>query len=72
MDCSKQEFKTGDIVHFKAYEKKIQARVLKVITPAQSTKLSRTDYEYELEGISEPLVSLTSGRSILESEYYTP
>ena len=66
---NKAEFKKGDMVTFKAYEKPIKA---KVIEAEYIQRFPSFDWEwsYTLEGISEPLTSRTSGRSIMESALY--
>jgi len=65
------EFKVGDTVTFKAYEKEIKAKVLAVKDNEKHLN-GDTDSRvfYELEGIKEPLVSITSGHSIVESQYF--
>ena len=66
----KKEFKKGDVVHWQIFkeQKPIEAKVLDVF-----------DYiwdggkvEYRLEGIDQPLITRTTGKSILESEYFMP
>jgi len=68
----KAEFKTGDIVHFRAYKERvsIQARVQKV---AFGGFIGRCKHlKYHLSGIDKPLVSITGPRSIVESAFFVP
>jgi|TARA_Y100000310_G_scaffold236752_1_gene240004 hypothetical protein len=66
----KAEFKTGDIVHFQPYSERtpIKAKVLNVLGRDEGFFIDRV--EYKLEGISAPLISNTTGRSIMESEEF--
>ena len=59
------EFNIGDIVTFHNYDtnKPITAKVIEVTTFFDRLA-------YKLTGISEPLISLTSGLSIVESKYF--
>ena len=63
------EFKKGDIVTFKSYHKAIDAKVLEA---KFQQRYPSNDFQwvYRLEGISEPLTSQTTGRSIVESRDY--
>lgn len=57
----KTEFVKGDVVTFNAYhDEEIPAKVIDV----------KQDGRYMLEGVSKPLISITSGRSIMESSEY--
>lgn len=61
-----QEFKTGDIVTFRAYpDQNIKAKVVRVGRFGFDDGIT-----YKLEGISKPLISETSGRSIKESKHF--
>jgi len=66
------EFKVGDIVHFQAYKKRkiIEARVTKIERAMQSYGDDRTFYC--LSGLSDPLTSVTTGESIVESDLFNP
>ena len=59
----KFEFKDGDIVTFNPYNHPITAKVVGTFT-------NDGDAFYILTGISQPLTSRCSGRSIMESEYF--
>lgn len=62
-----QEFKKGDVVTFHNYDtnKPIKAKVIEVTTDFWSNRLA-----YKLTGINSPLISITSGVSIVESKYF--
>lgn len=59
------EFKKGDVVTFHNYDtsKPIKAKVVEVTSFFD--KLA-----YKLSGINKPLISITSGVSIVESKYF--
>lgn len=58
------EFERGDVVTFNAYRgEEITAKVLEVLSYLDDPK-------YRLEGISKGLVTITSGRCIIESSHY--
>ena len=60
------EFKIGDTVTFRAYaDQNIKAVVREVVAPNQG--LSGDKYTYRVEGVHQPLVSVTSGVSLVES-----
>jgi len=67
------EFKAEDIVHFQAYTERepITARVLSAEIRERFPS-GDLEPEYKLEGVGAPLVSHTSGRSIVESKYHYP
>ena len=58
------EFERGDTVTFNAYhDEEIAAKVVELISIFDEPK-------YRLEGISKGLVTMTSGRCIIESVHY--
>lgn len=59
--------KKGDIVTFKPYKKAIKGKVVEVL---ESGHLFSREPHYHLTGVKEPLLTYTTGRSILESQYY--
>ena len=63
-----QEFNKGDLVTFHAYDtaKPIKAKVIEVTTDLWNDKR----VAYKLHGINKPLISHTTGRSIVESRYF--
>ena len=63
----KIEFNRGETVHFRPYieRKPIAARVLSF--DAYGDRI-----EYRLEGVEQPLTSITTGKSIVESEMFDP
>lgn len=63
----KVEFKKGDVVTFKPYEKAITAKVVEVL---ENGHLFSGEPHYHLTGVKESLLTYTTGRSILESQYY--
>lgn len=65
------EFKEGDVVTFRAYpDQWIKARVKKV--NCDVLRLDKTDQRvfYELIGIDQPLITKTTGQSIVESKFF--
>lgn len=62
------EFKIGEIVTFHGYAKElIKAKVVDIYhTPHKPDK----EWEYRLTGISQNLLSITSGKFIVESKLY--
>jgi hypothetical protein len=63
------EFNIGDVVTFRAYaNQNIKAVVRAIISP--NSGLSGDYYSYKVEGISEPLNSITSGVSLVESKIF--
>lgn len=64
------EFKKGDPVTFKAYGNAIPAKVADIIPPNQTFNNSE-EVRYRLIGAGKtPLLSITTGRSIVESELF--
>lgn len=65
-----QEFNVGDEVTFRAYsDQRIKAKVKQVIPPNHG--IFNTDkFSYKLTGISEPLSTETTGKSIVESKHF--
>lgn len=62
------EFKVGDIVTFRAYhDQSIQA---KVVALTETLSFQEPDVAYRLAGIKEPLLTITSGKSIVESRLF--
>jgi hypothetical protein len=67
-----REFKVGDLVTFKAYEKSIPAKVMELIPPRAYPNGELDDRQYYLlhgEGKNN-LLSECTGRVIIESKYY--
>jgi hypothetical protein len=71
----KPEFKKGDLVTFKPYERAIPAKVLEIV-PASKVSFDKDDDRifYRLTGRYRkiPLTTVTTGRSIMESDLYKP
>ena len=70
-----REFSIGDVVTFKPYEKAIKGKVIEVIDkPFMRVSFIEDDDRvfYRLAGIDPKasLVTTTTGRSIVESQYY--
>jgi hypothetical protein len=65
----KAEFKTGDTVQWQGYGKPILAKVVKT-EYVQRHPSNDWEWKYTVHGINEPLISVTSGRCIVESKYY--
>lgn len=66
-----QEFKKGDTITFNAYEdQEITAKILEVSPPIGAGFMQDHLYTYKLEGISDSLISVSSGRVIKESIYF--
>ena len=63
-----QEFYIGNVVTFRAFDtnKPIKAKVVEVINDLWNDKR----VAYKLHGINKPLISHTTGRSIVESRYF--
>lgn len=61
------EFSVGDVVTFKAYDEEIKAKVVEVL---EDGYLFNGEPHYKLSGISEALLSYTTGKSIKESIYF--
>lgn len=68
---SETEFQVGDEVTFNAYHEPIRAKVREIVPGEKVTNNPDGRVFYRLEGISKPLVSVTTGRSIEESRYFT-
>ena len=68
----KSEFKIGDVVTFRAYaDQNIKAVIREVFPPSSGRNIFSWDlFAYRVEGISEPLNSITSGRSLVESKFF--
>lgn len=66
-DIKAIEFKKGDIVTFKAYEEEIKAKVSEVL---EDGHLFSGEPHYKLTGVSAPLLSYATGKSIKESIYF--
>ena len=70
---NKTEFKAGDIVTFKPYEKVIKAKVVEIV-PSEKVCFDKNDTRvfYRLTGVDKKhnLVSTTTGKSIVESKLY--
>lgn len=67
----KPEFKIGDVVTFKPYEKAIPAKVVEIVPARNIGKTDDGRVFYRLTGASKvPLVSTTTGKSIMESKLY--
>ena len=66
------EFKVGDLVTFKPYEKAIPAKVVEIVPCKKITFVKDDDRTYyRLTGAGKtPLVSITTGNSIVESSLY--
>jgi hypothetical protein len=72
---NKPEFKIGETVTFKPYEKAIKAKVISIQygRAGNHKNFVGTDDNrlfYELSGVDEPLKSKTTGRAIVESKFY--
>lgn len=66
----KQEFNVGDKVTFRAYpNQQISAVVKQVIAPNEGI-FNTDEFSYKLSGISEPLLTETTGKSIIESKHF--
>lgn len=65
-----QEFKVGEFVTFDSYSGRIKAKVRKVTKPCYANFINKYFYTYDLEGISAPLRTETSGVCIVESRLY--
>ena len=62
------EFKKGDVVTFRAYfDQNIKAKVIETFIFEDSPEKQN---RYQLEGISEHLVTITTGESIKESKFF--
>ena len=60
------EFNKGDIVTFRAYpDQHIKAKVINVIFSSFGE-----DVRYRVEGVDQPLISETMGRSLVESKHF--
>jgi|TARA_R110002051_G_scaffold489_3_gene2230 hypothetical protein len=69
------EFKVGDLVTFKAYEKAIPAKVKKVLPQQKHLNGELDDRQFYLlhgtgQKLSESLISQCTGMAIIESKYY--
>ena len=69
------EFKEGDVITYKPYEKELKAKIKKAeITTWHISGV--TEPEYTLSGIgtkfSESVCGKTTGKSIMESKYFKP
>jgi hypothetical protein len=69
------EFKVGDLVTFKAYEKAIPAKVKRVLPKKTYFNGELDDRQFYLllgtgQKLSESLISQCTGGSIIESKYY--
>lgn len=69
----KTEFKQGDLVTFRPYEKTIAAKVLEIV-PCKKVTFVKDDGRvfYRLTGANPKtsLVTITTGKSIVESIYF--
>ena len=64
------EFKIGDIVTFKSYHEAIKAKVIDAFISTGMFCNREPFALYELHGVDKPLLTRTTGRSIVESVDY--